>query len=414
MEQRGFYPGWGVVMAGIGVNTTLGILNSWGIFSATLIDRFGWTATMTQIPYMIACAMFALSMIPGGRAQDLIGPQKVIMLAGVLVGAGFILSGNFLTPVGLAISFGIVYGTGMGVAYSAPTPAAVKWFGPKQRGLISGIVISGYGLAPLFLAPLTTWMLTRFTLSQTFMIFGVVFSLIIIGLSRFVKNPPHGHIIREVAQDELRNASSASLAPALKADYEWHEAIKTTSFRKLWLIFLFISFSGLLIIGQLSKIGIEQAGVSNAYMLIGTYAVANFSGRILCGIISDRLGRLNTMTALYLIQFAAYVMFSRLVAPLTLAAGVAMVGFTFGGMLTLLPSITGDYFGIRNFGVNFGMMLTGSGLGGLLGPLVGGLVRDATGAYTLSYVAAACICAIGAVVLRTVRPPSHEEPNPVL
>jgi MFS transporter, OFA family, oxalate/formate antiporter len=97
-------------------------------------------------------------------------------------------------------------------------------------------------------------------------------------------------------------------------------------------------------------------------------------------------------------------------SPLTLAAGVALVGFTFGGMLTLLPSITGDYFGIRNFGVNFGMMLTGSGLGGLAGTaLVGGLVRDLTGTYILSYVAAVIFCAMGAAIVFTIRPPRITE-----
>ncbi len=403
MANRRLDPRWVVVMAGVGVNTTLGILPSWGIFSAALIDQFGWTATMTQIPYMLASAMFALSMIPGGRAQDRFGPNNVIRVASVLVGLGFVLSGFFLTSTGLAICFGIIYGTGMGIAYASPTPAAVKWFSPKKRGLISGIVISGYGLAPLFLAPLTAWLLSILTLSQTFILYGIIFFLIIFTLSGFVRNPPADHVAEEVNVKDLPIEQPEQRA--LKVDFEWHETIKTDAFKKLWLVFAFISFSGLMIIGQLAKIGIEQAGVSNAYMLIGTYAVGNFCGRILCGVFSDRFGRLRTILTLYLIQLGAYTAFSWLTVPLTLAAGVALVGFTFGGMLTLLPSITGDYFGIRNFGVNFGMMLTGSGLGGLLGPLVGGLVRDTTGTYTLSYVAAVIFCAIGAAIVLRIRPP---------
>ena len=407
MASRRLDPRWVVVMAGVGVNTTLGILPSWGIFSAALIDQYGWTATMTQIPYMLASAMFALSMIPGGRAQDRIGPQNVIRVAAVLVGLGFVLSGFFLSGTGLAISFGVIYGTGMGIAYASPTPAAVKWFSPKKRGLISGIVISGYGLAPLFLAPLTAWLLTRMTLSQTFILYGSVFFLIIFFLAGYVRNPPDSHVAEPVEVKDL--TAEEPETRALKVDFEWHETIRTAAFKKLWLVFAFISFSGLMIIGQLAKIGIEQASVSNAYMLIGTYAVGNFCGRILCGVISDRVGRLQTILTLYLIQLGAYAAFSWLVTPLTLAAGVALVGFTFGGMLTLLPSITGDYFGIRNFGVNFGMMLTGSGLGGLLGPLVGGLVRDLTGTYILSYVAAVIFCAMGAAIVLTIRPPRITE-----
>lgn len=125
---------WLVVFSGLGVNLTLGVLYSWGIISAALIDDFNWTATQTQIPYMLASAVFALTMIPGGKLQDRFGPKPVLFVSSLLAGMGFIFSGMNLTVAGLTFFFGFVFGLAMGFGYSSPTPAAVKWFHPDHRG----------------------------------------------------------------------------------------------------------------------------------------------------------------------------------------------------------------------------------------------------------------------------------------
>ncbi len=404
MKSIGMKPGWVVTLAGLGVNLILGVLYAWGVISAALIDQLGWSATMTQIPYMVACAVFALSMIPGGRFQDLYGPRPVIMAAAVFAGAGFILAGLALTPVGLTIFFGIVFGIGMGLGYAAPTPAAVKWFGPTHRGLISGIVVSGFGLAPLYIAPLTSWMLNHYTLSQTFIFFGAGFFVLIMLLSTLIRNPPAEWMTVPVNSKEL-NEAAARPVKRWKTEYDWNEAFRTGSFKRLWIMFCFGTFAGLLIIGQLSKIGFEQASVANAYFLVGTYAVFNSTGRILCGVLSDRFGRMRTMFTMFLLQVLTYAIFAQLVTPLELAAGVAVVGFTFGGMLSLFPATTADYFGMKHFGVNYGMMLTAWGVGGVFGPLLGGIVRDLTGTYTISYAVSGILSAAGAYMTLITRAP---------
>ena len=91
------------VLAGFGVNLSLGVLYSWGVISAALIDNYQWTATQTQIPYMVASVVFALSMIPGGRLQDSVGPRVALLIASILAGLGFILSSTTITVTGLTI-----------------------------------------------------------------------------------------------------------------------------------------------------------------------------------------------------------------------------------------------------------------------------------------------------------------------
>ncbi len=409
MKKRGLDPGWVVTLAGLGVNLILGVLYAWGVISAALIDQLGWSATMTQIPYMVACAVFALSMIPGGRFQDQFGPRPVILAAAGFAGVGFIMSGLVLTPLGLTAFFGIVFGIGMGLGYAAPTPAAVKWFSAKKRGLISGIVVSGFGLAPLYIAPLTTWLLNHYSLAQTFIILGVSFFFLIVLLSAFIRNPPIDHVAEPVDVSQIEDVSTAKPAPRWKVEYDWNEAIRTASFKRLWIMFCFGTFAGLLIIGQLSKIGFEQAAVGNAYMLVGTYAVFNCTGRILCGVLSDRFGRMRTMFSMFVIQVIVYIFFARLVTPLALASGVALVGFTFGGMLSLFPATTADYFGMKHFGVNYGMMLTAWGVGGVFGPLLGGIVRDLTGTYVISYIVSGVLSAAGAYMTLITRAPAPVE-----
>ncbi len=397
---------WRVTFAGMGVNAMLGILYAWGVISAALIDQLAWTATETQIPYMVACAVFALSMVPGGRFQDKLGPQRVLMVSAILAGIGFIFSGLYLGVISLTIFFGIVFGASMGLGYAAPTPAAIKWFDAEKRGLISGIVVSGFGLAPVYIAPLTTYLLKQYGINNTFCIIGVGFFLGILFLSRYIVNPPEGYR-EQLNGDSVAKAAEENQHLDKKVDYSWREVLQTKQYYLLWTMFCFGTFAGLLIIGQLSKIGLEQAGIKNGFMLVALYASFNAFGRIGCGVISDRLGRMKTLLIMFSLQVITYIAFPSLNSPITLIAGVAVVGFTFGGMLTIFPATTGDYFGLKNLGINFGMVITAWGVGGVLGPLLGGMVRDATGTYNLSYMVSAVLSALGAALALMTKAPDH-------
>jgi len=407
--EKSYNRGWIVTFAGLGVNLMLGVLYAWGVISAALIDQLGWKATMTQIPYMVACALFAFSMVPGGRLQDKLGPRPIIMTSAVLAGIGFFFSGFFLTTIGLTIFFGIVFGAGMGMGYAAPTPAAVKWFNSKKRGLISGIVVSGFGLAPLYIAPITSHLLANYGIRNTFYYLGAAFFVFIMLLAQLISNPPKGYVPPDVEINNAIPKEDKEKDIKKKVDYEWFEVLKTKQFYKLWTMFCFGTFAGLLIIGQLSKIGLEQAGMRNSYLLVGIYAFFNFSGRIGCGVISDKLGRMKTLFIMFLLQVSAYALFPNLNTPATLILGIAVVGFAFGGMLTLFPAATVDYFGVKNFGVNYGMVITAWGIGGVFGPLLGGIVRDLTGTYTISYMVSGVLSASGAILTFFTQAPTQKD-----
>ena len=147
--------GWIVTFSGTGINLALGVLYTWSVFAAALTEQLGWTKTAASLPYTIACAVFAIMMVPGGRLQDRFGPRWVATAGGIFAGGGLLLSSLTNSLFILTITFGLIAGIGIGLGYSAATPAAVKWFPPEKKGLISGIVVAGFGLASLYIAPMT-------------------------------------------------------------------------------------------------------------------------------------------------------------------------------------------------------------------------------------------------------------------
>ncbi|MEN3185024.1 MAG: OFA family MFS transporter [Atribacterota bacterium] len=382
---------WTVVIAGFGVNLTLGFLYSWGVIASTLSDQLGWSAFQTQIPYMVASILFALSMIPGGRIQDRKGPRIPLWLASALAGTGFFLASRFLSVTGLTLFFGIFFGLAMGFGYAAPTPAAVKWFHLQNRGLISGIVVSGYGLAPIYIAPLSHFLLSRYGIEGTFIIFSLLLTTILFVLSLLLTNPPPSF------SPVLLSFGRKIILPTTR-DYSVTEMMRTKTFLKLWVLFFLGTFSGLLVIGQMSKIAQEVAGIEQGFLSVMFYALANFLGRLSWGSLSDRIGRIKSLLITFAIQAGIFFVFEKMTNPTLLLFAKSCVGFTFGGMLALFPALCADFFGLKNLGLNYGILFTAWGVGGVIGPFIGGFSRDLTGSHTLSFLISGCASVLGIIV----------------
>ena len=154
--------GWRVTFAGLGINMALGILYTWSVISKRIPEEWGWNENDKSLPYMFACLVFSLIMVLAGRMQDKIGPRIVATLGGILVGVGFIVAASTTSLAGFVTGFGILAGAGIGFGYASATPAAVKWFPPAKTGLIAGIVVSGFGLASVYAAPLAKWLMVTY------------------------------------------------------------------------------------------------------------------------------------------------------------------------------------------------------------------------------------------------------------
>ena len=380
--------GWLVTLAGMGLNLALGILYAWSVFSKQLVESvekggFGWTKTQATLPYIIAIACFAIMMVPAGRLQDRLGPRVVASAGGILTGVGLVVasfaSPTFVLPA--VLGFGALAGTGFGLGYAAATPAAIKWFPPEKKGLITGLVVGGFGVAPVYIAPLSKHLLATYGVGTSFRILGIAFLCTATAFAQFISNPPHPV------------ASAKGAAKKGGVDLTWRDMLKTFSFYTLWVQYACAATAGLMIIGHMAKIVSVQSGnaIKVGFVFVALLAIFNASGRIIAGVISDKIGRIVTIALVCILAAIAMFFFSGFTTIGGFIVGSAVVGFCYGACLCLFPATAADYWGTKNLGVNYGILFTAWGVGGVFGPMLAGRIADSTGSYAGAYNVAGCL-----------------------
>ncbi len=386
--------GWRVTFAGVGVNLALGVLYTWSVIAHGIPEEWGWSAADKALPYSVACFVFALAMIPAGRIQDRFGPRWVVTVGGVLMGGGLIFSsmvGSWLW--GFVIGFGVITGMGIGFGYASATPPAVKWFPPAKTGMIAGLVVAGFGLASVYIAPLATSLLRNVGLADTLFYLGIGFMVVVVVLAQFIKNPPPGYV-----PEGVKPAKTGSPASKGSVDKNWKEMIKTSQFWLLWTMYAFGSATGLMLIGIATPLGKASLGEA-AFWAVVLLSVGNAGGRILAGTLSDKLGRQWTMFGAYVLQaFMIITLIFVQNSAIMLLLIIMIAGANYGANLALFPSATKDYFGLKNFGLNYGVMFTAWGVGGLILPRINGMIIDATGNSRITFVVAAILMVLAALL----------------
>ncbi|QGG47967.1 L-lactate MFS transporter [Heliorestis convoluta] len=393
------YRGWLVVLAGFGINLTLGILYTWSVFAKELTEKLQWTNTEATLPYTLAIAMFALLMWPAGRMQDRYGARIVATVGGALCGIGLIIASLYPSPTMVMLSFGILTGSGIGLAYAAATPAAIKWFPPEKKGLITGIVVTGFGGAAVYASPLASYLLNTYGIQQSFLILGIAFTVVSVLLAQFLVPPP--------AQESTSPGAGASAVTAQARQYSVSEMTRTPQFYYLWFIFACIAMSGLMVIGHAAKI-MSLSGANWGFILVAILAIANAGGRLMSGALSDKLGRTKTMTFVFAPAAIVLGVLNFLDSPYMIAAALIVVGFAYGASIALVPATTADYYGTKNLGTNYGVVFTGWGVGGVFGPMLAGYMVDSTGTYTVAYIVAAALAAVATVLSIMLKAPVEE------
>lgn len=399
--------GWRVTMAGLGINLALGILYTWSIFKMTIKESivagdgfFNWSMASLNDPYAVCCLVFAFTMIFAGRLQDRLSPKVTAVIGGILTGLGLIIISFSTAWISWIIGFGILTGMGLGFGYASATPPAIKWFPSAKTGMIAGIVVAGFGLASVYIAPLAIFLIGKVGLSQAMLIFGIAFLIIVSALAQFLVNPPEGY----VHPDEIKKGGGLTATGSI--NFAPGEMLRTATFYKLWIIFCIGSGAGLMIIGGVA--GMAKQGLGQmAWVVVASMAVGNASGRIVAGILSDRIGRANTLFIMLLFQ--AIVIFSLLFITSTqvvlLVIASTLIGFNYGTNLSLFPSATKDFFGLKNFGVNYGLVFSAWGVGGFIFPRVSQMIVAYTNSPKIAYVIASGLLLIGAVIALMTKTP---------
>jgi nitrate/nitrite transporter NarK len=402
--------GWTVVLAGLGINLTLGIIYSYSLFKEAISasikandGRFTWDLANLNDPYAVCCLVLASTTIFAGRLQDKLGPRFTATTCGILVGLGLIWVSFSYSLTSWVLGFGILVGIGLGFGEVSCIPPAIKWFAPSKTGLIVGIVAVGYGLAPVYIAPLSEFLIDTYGISTSMMIFGVCFLLVICVLAQFLVNPPPGYRPDGILEPTKTFTGSA---PGYVIDFQPSEMLRTSAFYKLWLMLAIGSGAGLMIIGNVAGMAKQSLGAM-AWALVALMAMGNASGRVVAGMLSDKIGRMRTLTIMMVAQstmMVALLLVDSANATFMVLAAI-FIGFNFGANIALCPASTKDFFGLKNFGANYGLVCTAWGVGGFVFPKLSQMIVAATGTFNAAYFTAAILLAIAAGLSFTTKAP---------
>ena len=410
--------GWTVTFAGIGINLALGILYTWSIFKGAIAKSiesggegaFNWELASLNDPYAVCCIVFAFAMILAGKCQDKFGPRITALMGGVLVGLGFIWISQTTSYVAWVAGFGVLVGIGIGFGYSSATPPALKWFPPAKTGLIAGLVVSGFGLASLYIAPLSKYLLDVWGLQSSMMFFGIAFLFVVCSLSLLLTNPPKNYVPKGVAPAGGAASSQGSVAQEEKSA---STMMKTSTFWKLWFIYFIGAGAGLMVIGSVAGMAKKSMGEA-AFAVVAIMAIGNAGGRVVAGILSDKIGR--SATLMIMLLFQALLMFACIpvmgyasASAFALVMLATLIGFNYGTNLSLFPSLTKDFWGLKNFGINYGIVFTAWGVGGFVMSRISQMLKADSGSFSSSFIFAGILLVIGAGLTLTLR--SAEKSN---
>lgn len=415
-------PGWKVAIAGTGINLALGVLYTWSIYQAKIVESieaggvggFDWDRASVGDPYAVCCLVFAFTMILAGKCQDMIGPKITALVGGVLVGAGLLVISQSTTYTAWVLGFGVLTGAGIGFGYASATPPALKWFPGGQTGLIAGLVVAGFGLAPVYIAPLASYLVGEWGLQSTMMFFAGAFFVSVSILSRFLKNPPEGYVPVDVEQNPEVSGEALEVIPEPEVarpsiEMTVSQILKTATFWKLWGLYFIAAGAGLMVIGNLAGMAKQSMGDA-AFIAVAIMAVGNASGRIIAGVVSDALGKSVALAIFLALQslnmfLAIFVVSSDGAMAFFIVLSATFIGFNYGTNLALFPAFCKSWWGLKSLGVNYGLLFTSWGLGGFVMTRLSGTIVASTGSYVWSFVIAGILLAIASFVALRLKEP---------
>lgn len=398
---------WVFVALSLVLNLLIGSVYAWSVFVGPLTDYFsgalGVAVTPNDIllPFSIILAVFAVTMLFTGGLVDRFGPRNVTVLGGVMTGLGYLLASLSSSIPMISITYGVVGGVGVGLAYGVLIALPARWF-PDRRGLAVGLTVLGVGLSGLFAAAIAGALLGAHGVMDTFRIFGAGIIVLTSLLALPLEFPPPGW-----APAGWRPADPGRDGPQPR-DFDRSEMLRSRSFYGLWISYFLASLAGLVAVSTAAPVGADvgvPAGL--ATLLVGFFSIFNAGGRPAFGALTDRLEpRTTAMVSFTLIALASLIMWQVPSAPSYILAFAVLWG-CLGGWLAIAPTVTGAYFGTRDYPRCYGAVFLAYGAGAIAGPQLAGFIKASTGSYigVFPYVLALAVVG-GVIAFALLRPPT--------
>lgn len=407
-----------VVVGAIMIQLALGAIYAWSVYTKELVEA-GWTKAQTQIVFSAGLAFFAIVMVIAGRMMPKYGPKKLAMAGGIVLGFGYIMAGilgaeNFVTTL---IFVGIIGGSGIGLGYVVPIAVGMRWF-PDKKGMITGLAVAGFGFGA------TIWMtiadklgplgggklIDTFGISTTFIAYGIAYFVLVVIGSLWMIFPPDGW----KPAGWIPPVNSSSKPAAGTVDFTSSEMLRTPQFYLILLTFACGASAGLMSIGlmklwpmqalQAKGMSAEEASAAATLAMAVFFALFNGLGRIVWGMISDKIGRKLSIILMSITQGVFVFLFQYMAGnPITLYIFAMLIGFNFGGNFALFPTMTADTFGTKYVGQNYGWVFLAYAIGGISGPIMGGKLGD-LGNFPLAFSICGVLCIVAVITISLVKP----------
>ncbi len=396
-----------IAVAGVVIQVALGAVYAWSVFRIPLTENYGTSVSAVNLTFSIAILSLGFAAFFGGLLMARVGPKIVAILSGVLYGSGIFLASfadNSLTV--LYLTYGLLAGIGIGLGYIVPIATLVKWF-PDKRGFITGVAVAGFGAGALVTAPIARYLVGSVGLFPTFAILGILYLVMVIGGALFLKNPPEGW-----KPEGWEPPPAEATTDRSGIDYSLGGALKTWQWYALWALLFLNVTAGIAIISEASPMAQEITGVEPlvAAGLVSIISIANGAGRFLWAWLSDAIGRKWVFLTMYLLQAVLFFLIPIIGGTYFVLAVLAFIIVScYGGGFGTMPAFNADYFGSKNVGTIYGLMITAWGFGGVLGPLLISRVVDATGSYQNAFYILAGMMLVSSILPFIVRPPRAPE-----
>jgi len=399
---------WGLAAAGFLMQMALGAVYAWSVFRVPLAKQFHWSISEVTLTFTICVFVLGVSAFFGGLWLNKKGPRVVALTGGVLYGLGVFLASFSADKLWwLYLSYGLIGGIDLGFGYIVPVAVLVKWF-PDRRGLITGIAVGGFGAGALVTAPVATHLIQTVGVLQTFAYLGIAYLIVVMATGALMQNPPVGW------KPAGWTPSATQTAQRSAKDYTLGEALKTWQWWALWfLLFLNVS-AGISLISQESPMFQEIAKVSVAVAagMVGIAAIGNAVGRIFWAWTSDAITRRWTFVVMFLVQVGLFWMLPVLSSATILTLVSFVILMCYGGGFGTMPAFAADYFGSKNVGPIYGLMLTAWGCASAFGPLLIAHMRQSSGSYASGLHVIAGIMLVSMLLPVLVSPPKTSFDSP--
>jgi len=389
---------WIILLASIICNLCIGAAYAWSVFQKPLLSVFPWTPSEASLAFTLSLAVMPLAMIIAGRIQDKQGPRFVMMIGGVMFGAGVFATG-FITSLGsLYLMYGVLGGLGIGTVYSCAIANTVKWF-PDKRGLASGLIAAGLGSGAVVFAPVGTMLIQNYGVLSAFKILGIVYLVAIVFCASFVVKPPDNYK-PQGWQPPVPTAAAPGVVNKM-----WRDMLVDPMFYVLWVAYTVGAVSGLMLIGHAAPIGQEVIKLTApmAALAVSFLAMSNTGGRIFWGWVSDKIGRYYALTADYAAVALMMFLLPTVSDFIPFVAVISIVGLCYGGLLGIFPIITADMFGVKNLGMNYGIMFSAVSAAAVIGPRLAAQVKESSGGYGQAFLVSAVLSTCGILLILFVQ-----------